>query len=88
MAGSKNSRSSSTMTAADPTAVGSLVQAVVVVGLLNVMYYICREAYTIRLYAINEFGRIIHEFDPYFNYRATEVWMMNGIWVFFVLAVA
>jgi hypothetical protein len=79
MAGPKNSRSM-TVAATDSTAAGSLVHAVVIVGLLNVMYYICREAYNIRLYAINEFGRIIHEFDPYFNYRATEVWM-NGIWL-------
>ena len=30
-------------------------------------------AYHIRLKAIEEFGPVIHEFDPYFNYRATEV---------------
>ena len=29
-------------------------------------------AYDIRLYAINTYGRVIHEFDPWFNYRATE----------------
>ena len=41
--------------------------------LLQALFTICLEAYAIRLYAVNEFGRIIHEFDPYFNYRATEV---------------
>jgi hypothetical protein len=30
-------------------------------------------AYRIRMGAIDEFGPVIHEFDPYFNYRATEV---------------
>ena len=30
-------------------------------------------AYGIRMYAINTYGRVIHEFDPWFNYRATEV---------------
>ena len=30
-------------------------------------------AYMIRMGAIQEYGRVIHEFDPYFNYRATEV---------------
>ena len=30
-------------------------------------------AYKIRIVAIEEYGPIIHEFDPYFNYRATEV---------------
>jgi dolichyl-diphosphooligosaccharide--protein glycosyltransferase len=35
-------------------------------------------AYTIRLKAIAEYGPVIHEFDPYFNYRATEVCMGAG----------
>lgn len=39
---------------------------------------ILKEAYNIRLYAINEYGRIIHEFDPYFNYRATEYLYEHG----------
>ena len=30
-------------------------------------------AYKIRLLAIEGFGLVIHEFDPYFNFRATEV---------------
>ena len=30
-------------------------------------------AYQIRLSSILEYGPVIHEFDPYFNYRATEV---------------
>ena len=29
-------------------------------------------AYDIRLYAIRVYGYVIHEFDPWFNYRATE----------------
>lgn len=35
-------------------------------------------AYRIRMGAIEEFGAVIHEFDPYFNFRATEVsyWML------------
>ena len=33
------------------------------------LYY----AYEIRLQAIKEFGPVIHEFDPYFNWRATQV---------------
>jgi len=34
---------------------------------------ILKQAYRIRLMAINDFGTVIHEFDPYFNLRATEV---------------
>jgi dolichyl-diphosphooligosaccharide--protein glycosyltransferase len=51
----------------------SVASAVYIVGFLHVLYQACSEAYHIRLYAIEEYGRVIHEFDPYFNYRATEV---------------
>ena len=40
-------------------------------------------AYSIRLYAINEFGTVIHEFDPWFNYRATEYLAKHGWRAFF-----
>ena len=33
---------------------------------------------TIRLYAVTNYGRVIHEFDPWFNYRATEYMVANG----------
>ena len=36
-------------------------------------HYFILMAYNIRLIAIRDFGTVIHEFDPYFNYRATEV---------------
>jgi asparagine N-glycosylation enzyme membrane subunit Stt3 len=38
-----------------------------------VFYNALATAYNIRLIPIKEFGPVIHEFDPYFNYRATEV---------------
>ena len=38
-----------------------------------VIYRIIFYAYRIRMAAIDEYGPVIHEFDPYFNYRATEV---------------
>ena len=38
-------------------------------GLIQCAYHALAAAYEIRLYAINEYGRVIHEFDPYFNYR-------------------
>jgi len=37
------------------------------------VYTIGLIAYKIRLRAIEDYGPVIHEFDPYFNYRATEV---------------
>jgi len=40
-------------------------------------------AYTIRLNAIHEYGAVIHEFDPWFNYRATVYLEANGADKFF-----
>jgi dolichyl-diphosphooligosaccharide---protein glycosyltransferase len=56
------------------TAVANVcLQGAAGIGLLVFLYFILVEAYNIRLYAIKEYGLVIHEFDPYFNYRATEV---------------
>mmetsp|Transcript_3962 Transcript_3962/g.8643 ORF Transcript_3962/g.8643 Transcript_3962/m.8643 type:complete len:996 (+) Transcript_3962:177-3164(+) len=60
-----------------------VVSALYIGGFLNVLYRALVEAYTIRLYAINEFGLVIHEFDPYFNYRAAEYLWANGSSMFF-----
>jgi hypothetical protein len=38
-----------------------------------VLTIIIYNAYRIRMSAIDEYGPVIHEFDPYFNFRATEV---------------
>ena len=35
-------------------------------------------AYNIRLIAVANYGRVIHEFDPWFNFRATEYMVANG----------
>ena len=35
-------------------------------------------AYDIRLLAVRRYGPVIHEFDPWFNYRATEYMAANG----------
>jgi len=43
-----------------------------------VVVILVKTAYRIRMGAINEFGAVIHEFDPYFNYRATEVSLPKG----------
>ncbi|KAL3907677.1 MAG: hypothetical protein SGILL_008775, partial [Bacillariaceae sp.] len=40
-------------------------------------------AYRIRMGAIDEFGAVIHEFDPYFNFRATEYLYEHGSKAFF-----
>jgi hypothetical protein len=43
--------------------------SVAVYAIITLMYY----SYDIRLTAIKEYGPVIHEFDPYFNFRATQV---------------
>jgi dolichyl-diphosphooligosaccharide--protein glycosyltransferase len=37
------------------------------------VYFALGWAYKIRILALEGYGYVIHEFDPYFNYRATEV---------------
>ncbi len=50
------------------------------------IYRIVYNAYRIRMAAIDEYGPVIHEFDPYFNYRATEVRRSKSnmfvVWIF------
>ena len=43
----------------------------------------CYSAYDIRMYALREYGFIIHEFDPWFNFRATQYLADNGWYEFF-----
>jgi len=52
---------------------GFLYRAVRNTVVAYLFYWCCATAYQIRLQAIEEFGPVIHEFDPYFNFRATEV---------------
>jgi dolichyl-diphosphooligosaccharide--protein glycosyltransferase len=60
-----------------------LLSALYIVGCFHLLYQACLAAYQIRLYAINEYGRVIHEFDPYFNYRAAEYLWEHGSEKFF-----
>ncbi|EOD07366.1 oligosaccharyl transferase [Emiliania huxleyi CCMP1516] len=47
------------------------------------MGVVAQQAYDIRMYAIRDYGYVIHEFDPWFNYRATEYLAANGWHAFF-----
>mmetsp|Transcript_83651 Transcript_83651/g.194503 ORF Transcript_83651/g.194503 Transcript_83651/m.194503 type:complete len:825 (-) Transcript_83651:179-2653(-) len=59
-----------------------LVVALFTVKLVLVAYF-CLRAYRIRLHAVKEYGYIIHEFDPWFHYRATEYLAQHGWHKFF-----
>ena len=41
------------------------------------------KSYAIRLYAVEVYGRVIHEFDPWFNFRATQYLADHGWTEFF-----
>mmetsp|Transcript_17029 Transcript_17029/g.32223 ORF Transcript_17029/g.32223 Transcript_17029/m.32223 type:complete len:828 (+) Transcript_17029:233-2716(+) len=69
-----------------------MVSTVIKIAVSLVWVYCCfaliaprilHEAYDIRLEAIKEYGPIIHEFDPYFNFRATEYLYQHGAKKFF-----
>ncbi|XP_031250654.1 dolichyl-diphosphooligosaccharide--protein glycosyltransferase subunit STT3A-like [Pistacia vera] len=39
-------------------------------------------AFSIRLFSVIKYESVIHEFDPYFNYRVTQFLTKNGIYDF------
>ena len=60
-----------------------LVQAAVWLASLSVVVLACKEAYRIRTYALVDYGYVIHEFDPWFNFRATQYLSKHGWDAFF-----
>lgn len=48
-----------------------------------ITYHLMWWAYKIRMQAIEDYGPVIHEFDPYFNYRAAEYLYEHGYKKFF-----
>nr|ADG03035.1 putative oligosaccharyl transferase STT3 subunit [Trypanosoma brucei rhodesiense] len=57
-------------------AVSTIVSAVILI-------YSVHRAYDIRLTSVRLYGELIHEFDPWFNYRATQYLSDNGWRAFF-----
>ena len=53
----------------------SMLSALARLAIVGVSLYM---SVRIRLYAVYNYGRVIHEFDPWFNYRATEYMVANG----------
>jgi len=58
---------------------GTLVLGIGFFVMTRVIYW----SWKIRMQAIDEYGLVIHEFDPYFNYRATEYLYEHGWRKFF-----
>jgi hypothetical protein len=67
----KESSNSTTSSSTDTQ--NELHDYVWVAAAIFVLYKVLATAYDIRLTSIKEYGTVIHEYDPYFNYRATEV---------------
>merc|ERR1719408_792897 len=67
-------------TADDNARSGSLVGNALRCSVLVLAIYL---AVRIRLFAVINYGRVIHEFDPWFNFRATEYLADNGVERFF-----
>jgi hypothetical protein len=72
MAETKKKSSSSNSSSSTETS-DYLVNLVWVGAVAYALFLFLNNAYIIRLQAIEEFGPVIHEFDPYFNWRATQV---------------
>ena len=49
---------------------------------LAILAVICVAAVYIRLDAVIQYGRVIHEFDPWFNFRATQYLVDHGYHAF------
>ena len=64
------------MAAASPGSAPSDPLAMLGKGII--LLYILWTAYDIRLHAVNTYGRVIHEFDPWFNFRATDYLVNHG----------
>jgi len=58
-------------------------KVLVVIAWVIALGYAAQQAYNIRLYAIKTYGRVIHEFDPWFNFRATKYLDDHGLKKFF-----
>eukprot|EP00756_Hemistasia_phaeocysticola_P021221 Hpha_TRINITY_DN15763_c5_g12::TRINITY_DN15763_c5_g12_i1::g.37016::m.37016/K07151/STT3; dolichyl-diphosphooligosaccharide--protein glycosyltransferase len=52
------------------------------VYIVLILYFMWK-AYSIRLSAVRTYGRVIHEFDPWFNFRASQYLADNGWYKFF-----
>jgi dolichyl-diphosphooligosaccharide--protein glycosyltransferase len=55
-----------------------LLVSLYIIGIFQLILWACKNAYEICLFAIKEYSRVIHEFDPYFNYRAIKYLWANG----------
>lgn len=58
-----------------------VLKAALVAIQVYAFYFACSAAYNIRLHAVNEYGRIIHEFDPWFSVPALHTHVLSALCV-------
>ena len=68
---------------ASTSAKGSVKNAAMAVLRIVTIFWALVNAYKIRLHAVEVYGRVIHEFDPWFNFRATQYLVDHGWRKFF-----
>ncbi|XP_072020851.1 LOW QUALITY PROTEIN: dolichyl-diphosphooligosaccharide--protein glycosyltransferase subunit STT3B-like [Amphiura filiformis] len=68
----------------DQKKAGAVANSGAVKGLLAfaILFLACLAGFSSRLFAVIRFESIIHEFDPWFNYRATHHLVSNGFYNF------
>lgn len=62
---------------------GMIKKALICIVTLAALAFIAYSAFDIRMHAIRTFGLVIHEFDPWFNFRAAQYLADNGYARFF-----
>lgn len=60
-----------------------LLKALIGLAALGMTLLSLRWAHDFRMHAINEYGFVIHEFDPWFQFRATQYLVEHGWHAFF-----
>ncbi len=78
-------KKSSAAASAAPAASDSLMNLVWFGAVAYALFLFLVNAYVIRMQAIQEYGPVIHEFDPYFNWRATQVCIILWCWKYFTM---
>eukprot|EP00128_Syssomonas_multiformis_P010615 Colp12_sorted_trinity150504_noHs@32866 len=73
----------STKEVAEPAKPSTATKIGDILFVIVMFLFAIKTAYGIRLYAIQKFGRVIHEFDPWFNMRTTQYLADHGAEKFF-----
>lgn len=69
------------ITPVTPVVINTL-RAVEVIVVSLIFFWAIQTAYQLRTYALTDYGMVIHEFDPWFNFRATQYLSKHGPYEF------